>query len=142
MNEEEKINQILEQYHQYFQTTTADVAHSIKGEHIFYIVDRLNGEYYSFQIFSTAEQLEKIILYEIADNLNQAIEVGIENLDAEIKEYNVSRSCCENHEDAVNHLANSLDAIYKEYNRWRDTVIHSLDDLMKHTKLAQIENDD
>ena len=140
MNEEERINKTVEQYKRYFQTTTADVAHSVKGEHMFYIADRLYGEIYSFKTFSTAEELEKIILHEIADNLNAAIEVGIENLAAEIKEYNVFCFSCENYEDAVNRLADSLEAIDKEYNRWRNTIISSLDDLMKFTQRSKIGN--
>lgn len=142
MKEEEKINQLLKKHRHFFETTTADVAQSIKGKHMFYLVDSRNGEYYSFKTFSTADELEKIILHEIADNMNTAIEVTIENLDKELNAHNVSYSCCENYGESINHLANSLDIIRKEYSKWRHIILSSLDDLMEYTERQRTETGD
>ena len=93
-------------------------------------------------IFSTADELEKIILHEIADNMNTAIEVAIENLDKELNAHNVSYSCCENYGESINHLANSLDIIRKEYSKWRHTILSSLDNLMEYTERQRTETGD
>ena len=84
MDEEAKIQELLKRYHQFFETTTADVAWSMKGKRFFYVVDSYSKELNSFSEYKSADELEKIILHEMADKLNTAIEVGIENLNIEI----------------------------------------------------------
>lgn len=133
MSEEEKINEVLEKHSRYFQTTTADVAKSIKGKHLFFLVDSQNGEFYQFKVFSTAEELEQIILYEMADDANLALEVGIENLNVALNEHPVSYLECDDYGGAIEHLADSLDAVIEESNRWRDKLCNSLNSLMAYT---------
>lgn len=82
MNEEQKIEKVLEQYKNYFDTTTADVTTSIKGKRFFYLTDVVSGDIYKLEEFSTAEELERIILQDLISRTHMAIS----NLNEEIQE--------------------------------------------------------
>lgn len=125
MREEMKIQEIIEKYQDYIQSSCADITKSIKGKRFFYLTDEKSGELYSLVEFDTAEELERIILHEMADDLNLVIEVGIENLNRELNEKNVSYASCE-FGNAIEHLASSLEIIQKEFNAWSIRVENSL----------------
>lgn len=80
MNEDEKIQSVIEQYKAYIDTSSSDICHSIKGVWFYYTYDSKNSIYESFYQFSTSEELEKIIIGEIIDTINIAIECTAEEI--------------------------------------------------------------
>lgn len=80
MNEDEKIQSVIEQYKAYIDTSNSDICHSIKGVWFYYTYDSKNSIYESFYQFSTSEELEKIIIGEIIDTINIAIECTAEEI--------------------------------------------------------------
>lgn len=108
MTEEMKIQEIIKKYQDFIHSSCVDITKSIKGKRFFYLVDEKSDELYCVVEFSTAEELEQIILREMADDLNLVIEVGVENLNIELNEKNVSYGSCE-FGNAIEHLANSLE---------------------------------
>lgn len=125
MKEEMKIQEVIKKYQDFIQSSCVDITKSIKGKRFFYLVDERSKELYCVVEFSTAEELEQIILHEMADDLNLAIEVGIENLNVELNEKNVSYDSCE-FGNAIEHLANSLEILQKELNTWNTRIQTSL----------------
>lgn len=125
MTEEKKIQEIILKYEDFIQSSCADITTSIKGKRFFYMTDEKSGELYSVLGFNTAEELEQIILHELADGMNLAIEVGLENLNKVINERQVSYGYCE-YGNAINHLADSLEIVQKEFNAWSKKIQTSL----------------
>lgn len=128
MTEEQKIQEIILKYENFIQSSCADITKSIKGRRFFYLTDEKSGELYGVVEFKTAEELEQIILCEMADDINLVIEVGIEKLNMELNEKNVSYDSCE-FGNAIEHLADSLNIIQKEFNIWNSKIKNSLEGL-------------
>ena len=80
MSKKEKIERVLDKYKKYFEDTGADVCHSIKGVWFFYQYDNKNDIYECFYKFDDAEELEKIIIGEILQTVNIAIECTAEEI--------------------------------------------------------------
>ena len=114
MNDNTKINELLEKYEDLFKKTTADIATSLKGKNFFYFVDPRSEELYGVIEFETAEQLEKIILSEYANYFNTIIDVSLQNIEEKIRRIDLSYADCE-FGNSINHLAASLDIIHKEF---------------------------
>ena len=77
--EKEKILQVMEKYRDYFNEWNADVAFGVHKKNIFY-VPAAEDEFETFLFFQTADQLEKIILGTIAENLDIIMDAGIEEI--------------------------------------------------------------
>lgn len=80
MSEEKKIRGVLEAYKKYFEDTNSDVCHSIKDVWFFYQYDSKNDIYECFYQFTTAEELEKIIIGEMLESVNIALECTAEEI--------------------------------------------------------------
>lgn len=80
MNEDKKIQSVIEEYQDYLNKTNSDVCHSIKGVWFFFQYDSKNNIYECFYKFSTAEELEKIIIGEIIESINIALECTAEEI--------------------------------------------------------------
>lgn len=113
MNEDKKIENLLEEYKDFFDTSTADISKTAKGRRFFFYTDSKCGDLYCLAEFTTADELEKIILHEMADKINMTFENIVEEINYEINYTNVSYSSCDLGE-AVNRLAISLEKIQKE----------------------------
>ena len=112
MNEEQKSEKILEQYKNYFNTTTADVTTSIKGKRFFFLTDIVSGDIYKLEEFSTAEELERIILQDLISRTHMAIS----NLNEEIQEE------LKNHSD-LEFLVNVLPIMKDNFEIIRNSMI-------------------
>lgn len=77
--ERDKILQVMEKYRDYFKEWNADVAFGINKSNIFYVLAS-EKEFETFLFFQTADQLEKIILGTIAENIEIIMEAGIEEI--------------------------------------------------------------
>lgn len=77
--ETEKILQVMEKYRDYFNEWNADVAFGVHRKNIFY-VPVSDDEFETFLFFQTADQLEKIILGTVAENLEIIMEAGIDEI--------------------------------------------------------------
>ncbi|MDE6253975.1 MAG: hypothetical protein K2M78_15300 [Lachnospiraceae bacterium] len=139
MTEEMKIQKITKKYNNFFQTSSADIASTMKGSRFFYLLDEISGEFSSYIKFDTAEELEQIILHEMVDDLNFALEVGLENLNEEINDKNFSYTDCK-FGNTINHLANSIEAIHTELNKWDSKLQNSLDGIS--TFITTYKNED
>ncbi len=69
----------MEKYRDYFKEWNADVAFDTNKSNIFYVLAPRN-EFEAFLFFQTAEQLERIILGTIAENVEIIMEAGIEEI--------------------------------------------------------------
>lgn len=112
MTEEQKIEQLLEEYKDFFETTTADIATSAKGRRFFFFKDRMCGDLFALAEFTTAKELEQIVLHEMAEQLNMKLDNVMEDISNGIKYLDVSYSRCD-FSKSVSQLASSLDAIQK-----------------------------
>lgn len=117
MTEEQKIEKLLEQYKPFFETTSADIATSVKGQRFFYFTDSESGLFYCMTIFATAEELEQILLHEMANELNMAIGNSIEAINKKINYSNISYSSCE-FGSAIKYLAQTLEIMCKEFSSY------------------------
>ena len=118
MNEEEKIKNVLDKYNKYFTDTNSDVCHSIKGVLFFYQYDSKNDIYECFYQFSTAEELEKIIMGEILEAVNIAIECTAEEIvfsnNKRLKMLDVDKIPADyDFMDRLNELAVIIEAVHK-----------------------------
>ena len=77
--ERDKILQVMEKYRDYFKEWNADVAFGTNKSNIFYVLAPRN-EFETFLFFQTADQLERIILGTIAENVEIIMEAGIEEI--------------------------------------------------------------
>ena len=114
MDEEQKIERLLEEYGGFFETTSADISKSVKGRRFFFYVDRISGDLFCLAEFTTAEELEQIILHEMAEQINMKLQNVIEQMDNSIKFIDVTYSACD-FGKAVNQLGTSLEIIQKEF---------------------------
>lgn len=80
MSEEEKIEEVIKEYKAYFDYSDADVGCTRKGVWLFYRYDVEHDGFISFNRFSTAEELRGIIVTELLDDVNCAIEATAESL--------------------------------------------------------------
>lgn len=106
MNEDKKIENLLNEYKELFETTTADISKSYKGRRFFFYTDRVCNELYCIKEFATADELEKKIIYELADQINMSLENTFENVKKELD--NIDNS------DKTTQLLASLETIQKE----------------------------
>lgn len=79
MDEKEKILRVMKKYGGYFRTEHRDVAFSTKGEYFFYAYSERYKNYEAFVRFNTAEELEKIIIGEIAEDIECVMAVATED---------------------------------------------------------------
>lgn len=114
MNEEQKIEKIMDEYKDFFDTSTADIAKSKKGRNFFFYTDSKCGDLYCLAEFTTADELEQIILHEMTDKINMALEHAVEEINHKLNYLNVTYSSCDLGE-AVNRLAVSLEKIQNEF---------------------------
>lgn len=77
--EKKEILQVMEKYRDYFKEWNADVAFGVNKAHIFYVLAS-EKEFETFIFFRTADQLEKIILGTIAENVDIIMEAGMEEI--------------------------------------------------------------
>lgn len=70
MSEYEKIQEVIKKHEEYFKNGKADVAVSSKGKYFFYEYEERYGNFETFIEFQTAEELEKIILTILSDDLD------------------------------------------------------------------------
>lgn len=80
MNEKAKIRMLLEEYKEFIAKTDYDVCESVKGEWFFFCYDKEHDLYHSFYKFSSAENLERIIIGEVLDSINIAVECTAEEI--------------------------------------------------------------
>ena len=66
MKEHDRILETVKKHQKYFDTRPADVAISIKGEYFFYEEEPEYGGYSIFTRFETAEELESLLMENIA----------------------------------------------------------------------------
>lgn len=77
MSEREKIEKLIEEYADLFKKTNMDICRSLKGKYFFF---RFNKKYNNFECYSefeTAEELLKIIVGELAIDINYLLEKNL-----------------------------------------------------------------
>lgn len=116
-----EIKDVISKYKDFFESTTADVAISLKGQKIFYYIDSASGEMYYVLEFKTAEQLEKIIQYEIADKMQDMLETGIHQISKELIKLDVGMGNIEDNR-SVEKLAQTFDLLQKEVGKTNEVL--------------------
>lgn len=125
MNKEQKIEQLLKEYKDFFETTTADITKSVKGQRFFFFTDKVSGDLYGVAKFTTAEELEQIILHEMAEEINFKLQNIMEGTNREINYIDVTYSSSD-FSKTINQLAISLDAIQKDFCKYYPEIRTSL----------------
>lgn len=75
MPEDKKIGEVISKYQSFFDNSDADVSKSIKGVWHFYRYNEQYRNYDCFIRFNTANDLEHIIMSEVADDMNTGLEI-------------------------------------------------------------------
>lgn len=116
--EKEKILQVMEKYRDYFKEWNADVAFGVNKRNIFYVLAPRN-EFETVLFFQTADQLEKIILGTIAENVEIIMEAGMEEI-------------------ATGFSADKMDGEYgKSIEHYLPGLVHKLDVISKSFKKTE-----
>ncbi len=115
--EREKILQVMEKYQDYFKEWNADVAFGTNKSNIFYVLAS-NREFETFLFFQTANQLEKIILGTIADNVEIIMEAGIEEISMGFSADEMEGEYGRSIEHYLPGLVHKLDIISKAGENW------------------------
>lgn len=115
--EKEKILQVMEKYRDYFKEWNADVAFGVNKRNIFYVLAS-NREFETFLFFQTADQLEKIILGTIADNVEIIMEAGIEEISMGFSVDELEGEYGKSIEHYLPGLVHKLDVISKAGENW------------------------
>lgn len=116
---------VVEKYRTYFDLWNADVAIGITGEKIFYVLGE-NHEMELFTKFQTAEELEKLILGTLAENMTVMME-GISDSLA-LQFHNAFETSCDKDyytrdvTEYLSLLAKEFAIIRKELKSWSDMV--------------------
>ena len=115
--EKEKILQVMEKYRDYFNEWDADVAFGVNGKNIFYVLAS-RREFESFLFFWTAEQLEKVILGTIAENLDVILGAGIDEVNVGFSAEDVDEKSDKSIEHYLPVLAQKLDVLCRAEKNW------------------------
>ena len=115
--EKEKILQVMEKYKDYFSEWDADVAFGVNGKNIFYVLAS-RREFETFLFFRTAEQLEKIILGTIAENIDVILGAGIDEVNVGFSAEDVDERSDKSIEHYLPVLVQKLDVLYKAGENW------------------------
>lgn len=115
--EKEKILQVMEKYRDYFNEWDADVAFGVNGKNIFYVLAS-RREFETFLFFQTADQLEKIILGTIAENLDVILGAGIDEVNVGFSAEDVDEKSDKSIEHYLPVLAQKLDVLCRAEENW------------------------
>ena len=119
--EKEKILQVMEKYRDYFNEWNADVAFGVHRKIIFY-VPASEDEFEIFMFFQTADQLEKIILGTIAENVVIIMEAGIEEISMGFSADKMDGEYGKSIEHYLPELVQKLDVICKAAENWHNMM--------------------
>ena len=115
--EKEKILQVMEKYGDYFNEWDADVAFGVNGKNIFYVLAS-RREFETFLFFRTADQLEKIILGTIAENLDVILGAGIDEVNVGFSAEDVDEKSDKSIEHYLPVLVQKLDVLCRAEKNW------------------------
>lgn len=115
--EKEEILQVMEKYRDYFNEWDADVAFGVNGKNIFYVLAS-RREFETFLFFRTADQLEKIILGTIAENLDVILGAGIDEVNVGFSTEDVDEKSDKSIEHYLPVLVQKLDVLCRAEKNW------------------------
>ena len=115
--EKEKILQVMEKYRDYFNEWDADVAFGVNGKNIFYVLASRRA-FETFLFFRTADQLEKIILGTIAENLDVILGAGIDEVNVGFSAEDVDEKSDKSIEHYLPVLVQKLDVLCRAEENW------------------------
>ena len=115
--EKEEILQVMEKYRDYFNEWDADVAFGVNGKNIFYVLAS-RKEFETFLFFRTADQLEKVILGTIAENLDVILGAGIDEVNVGFSAEDVDEKSDKSIEHYLPVLAQKLDVLCRAEENW------------------------
>ena len=117
LREKDKILRMVEKYRDYFREWNADVAFGVNGRNIFYVLAG-EKEMETFVFFQTAEQLEKIILGTLAENLDVILGAGIDEVNVGFTTENADGKNYKSIEYYLPILTQKLDVLCKAGKNW------------------------
>ena len=115
--EKEEILQVMEKYGDYFNEWDADVAFGVNGKNIFYVLAS-RREFETFLFFRTADQLEKIILGTVAENLDVILGAGIDEVNVGFSAEDVDEKSDKSIEHYLPVLVQKLDVLCRAEKNW------------------------
>lgn len=131
MNEEKRINEVVEEYKSIFDNTDCDIARSRKGIWIFMRLDEEYG-YHTFTRFKTADELRLIIQGEMADDINMVIE-GVGDELQHIKYDNAEERKLSRFPEMIDELYQNMDRVALYFEEFSGSL-KGLQELLKGKK--------
>lgn len=125
MSEDKKIEALIQQYKFIFDTTNADVCHTIKGVWFFYRYNEKYENYECFIRFKTADELKQIIIGEMVSDVNLGIELMADSI---VENYNYTNEdisglgSLEGYQIAINKLVSNLDIVCSKFEVMENTL--------------------
>lgn len=119
--ERKKILQVMEKYSDYFREWNADVALGVNKGNVFYVLAS-EREFETFLFFQTADQLEKIILGTIAENVEIILEAGMEEISMGFSANEMEGEYGKSIEHYLPELVHKLDVIRKAGEHWQNMM--------------------
>ncbi|MCM1375204.1 MAG: hypothetical protein NC305_04975 [Lachnospiraceae bacterium] len=140
LREKDKILQVMEKYQDYFKEWNADVAFGVNKRNIFYVLAPRN-EFETFLFFQTADQLEKIILGTIAENVEIIMEAGMEEIATGFSADKMDGEYGKSIEHYLPGLVHKLDVISKAGENWQNMMTVTFNSLKNVcTEIAEKEH--
>lgn len=122
-NEIPRIMEMADKYQDYFNEWHSDIAIGRKGPHFFYVY---NDRYHNFEVFTTfetAEELEKLIIGTMADNMETVNAVVAEDLHMKFDEMDINENIDIYDPDChIHKLFLQVEAMTEELRNWTDMV--------------------
>ena len=110
MSEDEKIRKVIEKYSNFFKDYSADVGQTVNGAWFFLEYDSKHDDYYCFTRFSTAEELENLIIGLVADDVNCQLETTVDSISHNLQSYVINDLPAQNYNGTIPELIKTLKA--------------------------------
>ena len=117
MAEDEKIRKMIAKYQNFFSESISDVGRTEKGVWIFYEYDEENDCYNSFFRFSTAEELERIIIGIMSQEMNVLIESTAENIQQRLERIDINDAVFSCYDRCIPKLLKNVEILNDEYQK-------------------------
>lgn len=121
--ETEKIMAVADKYQDYFNEWRADIAIGWKGPNFFYLYSEKYKHFDVFEPFETAEELEKLIIGSMAENMEVFHAVAAEDIQSMFDQLDTENVGNYDPDFHIYKLLRQMEIMTDELERWEEMVI-------------------
>lgn len=121
-NEVRKITAVADKYRDYFSQWRADIAIGRNGPNMFYLYDENYKHFDVFEPFETAEELEKLIIGSMAENMEVFHAVAAENIQSMFDKLDTETVGNYDPDFHIYKLLQQMEIMTDELERWAETI--------------------